>query len=742
MIIKLQNGDKFKIESDEKREARKKFKEYSQLSIGQKLKRNLNITSNFLKSGPSITNFGNAISALFGGYSPENPDVITGDPPAVGIKNFGNLVRTARVAREFNDVINHGLVRAITQAPSKIKQIVNNTKQSRLISPGTYPLYRGPRFDINEIVNSDGTVNPRKAMQVQHTVAKQFGKGAHKMEHRLENPEWHKEDPNTYEHTKRVAQSAWNIPTPEGYTKQDQMIAALGHDFGKIVAGDGHAQIGADLAKQVFPNLTDAQYTAIAEHMGSPKTPLSKATKLADMRNGIVVRNINGKTRIQLPTHTDVKPREIVMDPQGNNKYYIHMRVWDDIDKHIPGNISNVEKNNLFQTLYETLPNGAEILFPKSGPGNYGTRGTVAGLQRLSKDPRFTPGTKGTLQYLDKDGKTIKTYEGTSFIKGAINDSKQNVFVQDEYGWKELSYPAYINHVQNNLKAKGIKTEPFDRSNTNQETLMNFFNKGFIPVFKLYPQNNLKAHAQEILRRMKNFGLDVDNTMEELPLYGKKSIRDLVTLNSGRTSYVGYYNKPGIKGTFFHNNGTSIVDPGYPQEGISPLQSIASTMHHERNMHGTQKFLTPEMWKPYEDLLKKMFPKTTTDEFGRTVVRTHDNLTIPVDKGSLKKEELRATIGELVKNIYDNQAYRRALNKNPNVKKYELETTRPYFEQVVDEMPDEQLRDILSTTNGYGTDYAEIGPKENPNFFDELRTLLKIAPASLPFLIPRKEEKK
>jgi hypothetical protein len=29
MIIKLQNGDKFKIESDEKREARRKFKEHS-----------------------------------------------------------------------------------------------------------------------------------------------------------------------------------------------------------------------------------------------------------------------------------------------------------------------------------------------------------------------------------------------------------------------------------------------------------------------------------------------------------------------------------------------------------------------------------------------------------------------------------------------------------------------------------------------------------------------------------------
>ena len=425
MIIKLQNGDKFKIESDKKKEARRKYKEHSQLSIGQKLKRNLNIASNFLKSGPNITNFGNAVSALFGGYSPEDPDLHYGEAPGVGIKNFGNLVRTARVAREFNNVvkgpvnqfkllnnfiekfvtnpkgsgklvhydkgdgksifqknrgasiINNKLIPGKTKregqkdytwwntdnpymnvhkakegpfSPTRYIVVDDNTqfkhpfdlkepvgqsagkgrgfiiktervtdkpvnltnaeiyekspfgwwerikvqptseitksKQSRLISPDTYPWYRGPRFNINEIVNSDGTVNPRKAMQTQHTVAKQFGRGAYKMEHRLESPEWHKEDPNTYEHTKRVAQSAWRIPTPEGYTKQDQMIAALGHDFGKIVSGDGHAQIGADLAKQVFIGIKPHQLQAIKEHMGQPTTQLGEVTKAADILNG------------------------------------------------------------------------------------------------------------------------------------------------------------------------------------------------------------------------------------------------------------------------------------------------------------------------------------------------------------------------------------------------------------------------------------------------------------------------
>lgn len=122
----------------------------------------------------------------------------------------------------------------------------------------------------------------------------------------------------------------------------------------------------------------------------------------------------NGKIRLSLPSHTEERPRQIVLEPQGDNKFYVHMRIWN--GEKIPGDISDSEKRQLFDALYDELPDGAEILFPKSGPGYYGTRGTVAGLMRLSRDPRFTPGTPGVLQYEDKNGQ-IKTYEGTSFIK-------------------------------------------------------------------------------------------------------------------------------------------------------------------------------------------------------------------------------------------------------------------------------------------------------------------------------------
>lgn len=132
----------------------------------------------------------------------------------------------------------------------------------------------------------------------------------------------------------------------------------------------------------------------------------------------------NGKIRLSLPSHTDTNPRQFVLEPQGNNKFYVHMRTWD--GDHIPANLSNGDKQTLFQALYDELPEGGEILFPKSGPGYYGTRGTVAGLQRLSRDSRFTPGTKGILQYVDKDG-TIKTYEGTSFIKKSVQEPKTSL---------------------------------------------------------------------------------------------------------------------------------------------------------------------------------------------------------------------------------------------------------------------------------------------------------------------------
>jgi DNA repair photolyase len=105
----------------------------------------------------------------------------------------------------------------------------------------------------------------------------------------------------------------------------------------------------------------------------------------------------NGKIRLSLLSHTDEKPRQIVLEPQGDNKYYVHIRIWD--GEKVPGKISDEDKQKLFDALYNELPEGAEILLPKSGEGYYATRGTIAAMQRLARDNRFTPGIKGVVKY-------------------------------------------------------------------------------------------------------------------------------------------------------------------------------------------------------------------------------------------------------------------------------------------------------------------------------------------------------
>ena len=166
--------------------------------------------------------------------------------------------------------------------PSDITTFVNKGTGKHIISDGftTIPVYKGKQYSIKDVVNSDGTVNIRKAKKIMEEVAEYFG--GKKMQNRPENSVWHKDDPNTWLHTKKVAKNAWAIPVPEGYTKQDLMVAALGHDFGKILSGDGHAEVSYNLIKQIFPDATEKQLNAIRKHMNPIQEIVKEVKKLGN----------------------------------------------------------------------------------------------------------------------------------------------------------------------------------------------------------------------------------------------------------------------------------------------------------------------------------------------------------------------------------------------------------------------------------------------------------------------------
>ena len=133
---------------------------------------------------------------------------------------------------------------------------------------------------------------------------------------------------------------------------------------------------------------------------------------------GTKVLQGNGKIRLRLASHTDKFPREIVLEPQPGNSFYVHIRTWNG-DK-IPANLSQEEIHALQEALYNELPIGAEILIPESGPGNYATRGTIAALKRLGRDHRYSQGMRGKVLY-DDNGK-IRKFKTTSFIKSMQPD--------------------------------------------------------------------------------------------------------------------------------------------------------------------------------------------------------------------------------------------------------------------------------------------------------------------------------
>lgn len=174
----------------------------------------------------------------------------------------------------------------ITKTVTQPTEFVRSIKRAKhLIQDGTKeaPIWFGRQHSISEVVNADGTVNPYKLRQIQKEVADQYG--VKQIQFRTENPEWHKTDPNTWLHTRQVAQAAWEQPVPEGFTKQDQMFTALGHDLGKMLAGDGHEVTSAELIRQIFPDATQAQLEAISSHMKDfteTESTLARAVKIAD----------------------------------------------------------------------------------------------------------------------------------------------------------------------------------------------------------------------------------------------------------------------------------------------------------------------------------------------------------------------------------------------------------------------------------------------------------------------------
>ena len=152
-------------------------------------------------------------------------------------------------------------------------------KQKRLqLSQPTYQVYTGNKHKISEVIDDSGNVNLANLFKIQNEALSNVP-GGRLARHRLENPDWHKTDWNTFLHSRDAYQRALQAGYPN-----EALFPTLMHDAGKLWAGDGHGPYGASIVKQIFPDATDEQIMAIYQHMDKiPESSMGKLVKGADI---------------------------------------------------------------------------------------------------------------------------------------------------------------------------------------------------------------------------------------------------------------------------------------------------------------------------------------------------------------------------------------------------------------------------------------------------------------------------
>lgn len=202
----------------------------------------------------------------------------------LGLKKLQGLARQKLLEKEFAlSNVDKQLAKDIAYSkPGYDHELIisPSKKQKRLqLSQPTYQVYTGDKHKISEVIDDSGNVNLANLFKIQNEALSNIP-GGRLARHRLENPDWHKTDWNTFLHSRDAYQRALQAGYPN-----EVLFPTLMHDAGKLWAGDGHGPYGASIVKQIFPDATDEQIMAIYQHMDKvPESAMGKLVKGADIK--------------------------------------------------------------------------------------------------------------------------------------------------------------------------------------------------------------------------------------------------------------------------------------------------------------------------------------------------------------------------------------------------------------------------------------------------------------------------
>ena len=248
--------------------------------------------------------------------------------------------------------------------------------------------------------------------------------------------------------------------------------------------------------------------------------------------------------------------------------------------------------------------------------------------------------------------------------------------------------------------------------------------RNFTPYYIAYPGEGNKALGQETIRRLSAF-FNPDTPYIGLgstdkPITPRKAIENAAK----RPVILGRFPEGSDLGGFYSRLAR--------QSAIEPHGEITPySIYHENNMHGTDDVIeavTPQIKDMYQQFVDEIYNGIIATPDGKIVPFKYKDDMLPItdNKSARHWYELRATLGELMRKFY----YTAAEGKGYKGIKDHLDELRPLVEKGIDNMKDDDLVNTLRRINAYGNVYGYLGPKTYPNFFKDLRWMLKNAPVT------------
>lgn len=416
----------------------------------------------------------------------------------LGLKKLQGLARQKLLEKEFTlSNADKQLAKDIAYSkPGYDHELIisPSKKQKRLqLSQPTYQVYTGNKHKISEVIDDSGNVNLANLFKIQNEALSNVP-GGRLARHRLENPDWHKTDWNTFLHSRDAYQRALQAGYPN-----EALFPTLMHDAGKLWAGDGHGPYGASIVKQIFPDATNEQIMAIYQHMDKvPESAMGKLVKGADIAednpfrifkdSNILKQNSNGNIitngkalsdKIKEGYFNYTKGQEIPLNFDGN--YFRATKNMPQVISEDDAGFKNFPVGEYYsENVDDYYKNVMQSLFDKQGidPEMYLPRGIITVpendvlwtgyFDKYSGIPYIkAKAVNGNLIDAIRSGKLNSTYlheaasHGTDFkIPSTLreqyrfenflpSDYKWNPSVKDSKNWQE--YRATMNQVRHRL---------------------------------------------------------------------------------------------------------------------------------------------------------------------------------------------------------------------------------------------------------------------------------------------------